>query len=136
MGQFCITGRRDTELGKCCITARRDAEMGQFYTYTFFRSLLGYILTASATARTTAENRAIMSLLTTPMTAEDIVFEKAKLSVDLSFLFDKTQIPPEVQAKFAALGYTDIMVFAQAEETGPLLREMIKKDVGLNPDTS
>jgi uncharacterized membrane protein YgcG len=77
-----------------------------------------------------------MSLLTTPMTAEDIVFEKAKLSVDLSFLFDKTQIPPEVQAKFAALGYTDIMVFAQAEETGPLLREMIKKDVGLNPDTS
>jgi hypothetical protein len=77
-----------------------------------------------------------MSLLTTPMTEEEIILEKAKLSVDLSFLFDKTQIPPEVQAKFAALGYTDITVFAQAEETGPLLREMVKKDIGLNPDTS
>ena len=42
-------------------------------------------------------------------------------------------IPLDVQAKLGSLGYTDVVVFAQLEESATALRASIVADLGIDP---
>ncbi len=70
-----------------------------------------------------------------PMTADEITMNLKALTTDLSYLLEKEGMLPEVQAKLASLGYTDVAVFSRMEDTAAAVREVLKVDIGLDPAT-
>ena len=79
---------------------------------------------------------AMASFLSTAMPAADVELNLKLISAELSFLLTKEGIPDEIQAKLASLGYSDTAVFSKMEDTPKEVREVLTKDVGIDPTAS
>ena len=76
------------------------------------------------------------SFLATAMAPLEIEANLKLISSELSFLFTQEGIPEDVQAKLASLGYLDTAVFSRIEDTPKEVREVLTRDVGVDPTTS
>ena len=75
-------------------------------------------------------------MLTQAMDAGLIPDLLKRLSADLKFIFQEANIPKDVQAKIASLGYTTREVFSKVEDSQAELRNFIKSDIGIDPKAS
>ena len=58
----------------------------------------------------------------------------AKLSHELSFIWDSYVIPHEIQARLSQLGFWDANVFANLEDSKPEVRKFFKEQVGIKQE--
>eukprot|EP00972_Heterocapsa_arctica_P111475 16411195-Heterocapsa_arctica.AAC.1 len=66
-----------------------------------------------------------MSRLAVPLDALLAAAALSTMTAEFTGLLDSMSIPLDVQAKLGSLGYTDMVVFAQMEESATALRASI-----------
>ena len=74
------------------------------------------------------------SIFKEPMSPDEIAAALASTQSELLFLWDRSKMSAEVQARFSALGIGEMDVFAKIADTSAELRKLVAEDLGLRDD--
>ena len=76
----------------------------------------------------------LRSVFNEPMAPDEIAAALASTQPELLFIWDRSTISAEVQARFSSLGFGEMDVFAKIADTSAEVRKLVAEDLGLRAD--